>query len=180
MWKTSWTSVSPSATSPASTSPAPARMSDDHTGALDSCGMPRTTAWWPSVRASAPEPDHLLDEPEPRLEHVLGDHRRAVGDRRPARSPSAAGRSGNPGNGSVATLTALGRSYCTTRKPLSCLGDRRAGVVQLVQHQLQVLRVDAGDRDVAAGHRRGDAPRGGDDAVADHPVLGGMQLGRRR
>ena len=26
-----------------------------------------------------------------------------------------------------------------------------------------------------ARHRRGDAPRGGDDAVADHPMLGGMQ-----
>ena len=29
-------------------------MSLAHTGALDSCGTPRTTAWWPSVRASAP------------------------------------------------------------------------------------------------------------------------------
>ena len=33
----------------------------------------------PRVR---PEPHHLVDEPEPGLEHVLGDHRRAVGDGR--------------------------------------------------------------------------------------------------
>jgi hypothetical protein len=54
------------------------------------------------------------------------------------------------------------------------LSDRRAGVVQFVQHQLQVLRVDTGDRDVTAGHRRRDPPRRGDDAVTDHPVLGRM------
>jgi hypothetical protein len=29
-------------------------MSDAHTGADDSRRTPRTTAWWPSVRASAP------------------------------------------------------------------------------------------------------------------------------
>ena len=29
-------------------------MSLAHTGALESCATPRTTAWWPSVRASAP------------------------------------------------------------------------------------------------------------------------------
>ena len=54
MCATSHTSVSPSAHSPASTSPAPARMSLAHTGALDSRSTPRTTAWCPSVRASAP------------------------------------------------------------------------------------------------------------------------------
>ena len=37
-------SVTPSATSPASTSPAPARMSELHTGALESRSMPRMTA----------------------------------------------------------------------------------------------------------------------------------------
>ena len=55
------------------------------------------------------------------------------------------------------------------------LRDGRARIVQFVQHQLQVLRIDATHRDVSAGHRRGNTPRRGDDAVTDHPVLGGMQ-----
>ena len=46
--------VSPSAARPATTIAAPARMSWALTGAPDSRGTPRTTAWWLSVRMSAP------------------------------------------------------------------------------------------------------------------------------
>ena len=134
----------PSATKPASTSPAPARMSDDHTGALDSCWTPRSDrvmAVGPGVGA---EPDHLLDEPEPGLEDVLGDHRRAVGDRGERRSPSAAGRSGSPGRAASTKSTAVGPVVLHARGSRRRLGvDLRAGVAQLVQHQLQVVRVDA-------------------------------------
>jgi len=48
------TSVTPSAASPAITMAAPARMSSARTGAAESRSTPRITAWWPSVRMSAP------------------------------------------------------------------------------------------------------------------------------
>ncbi len=93
-------------------------MSDDHTGALDSCGIPRTTAWCPSVRASAPS--RIISSTNrnraSKTFSVIIDVPSAIDA-----NPMAIGcRSvGKPGNGSVATLTALGRSYWTTRKPLS-------------------------------------------------------------
>ena len=39
------------------------------------------------------------------------------------------------------------------------------------------MRVDAAHGDLAPRHRRGERPGGADDAVADHPVLGGLQRG---
>ena len=52
-----------------------------HIGGLDRCppttGPAATSAWWPSVWTSAPRRDKFMDEPEPRLEQVLRDHRRA-------------------------------------------------------------------------------------------------------
>ena len=139
MWKTSWTSVSPSATSrPA---PVPRRRE-----------CPTTTqVHWRAAGCHGPphggrrfgrqhQPNHLLDEPEPRLEDVLGDHRGAVGNRSQGnRHRLQVG--GNPGNGSVATLQALGRSYCTTRKPLSCWVTVCPRVMEFVQNQLQVGRI---------------------------------------
>jgi len=47
-------------------------MSEHQTGALDSCGRPRTHGVVPVGRASAPSRIISSDEPEPRLEHVLG------------------------------------------------------------------------------------------------------------
>ena len=82
---------------------------------------------------------------------------------------------GNPGNGSVATLTALGRSYWTTRKPSSVCVTVAPASCSLCSTNCRWCRVDASDRDVPARHRRGDPPCRGDDAVADHPVLGGIQ-----
>ena len=130
MWKTSWTSVTPSATRPGEHQPGTgADVRGPHRRARQLRHPPdhRMVAVGPGVGAEA---DHLLDEPEPGLENVLGDHRRAVGD---AARPIAIGcRSvGKPGKGSVEKFTALGRSYWTTRKPSSVcvdLGARRRAV----------------------------------------------------
>ena len=47
-------SETPSAWSAAITIAAPPRMSSASTGAAESASTPRITAWWPSVRMSAP------------------------------------------------------------------------------------------------------------------------------
>ena len=80
MWCTSWTVVVPSATRPASTRPAPARTSVASTGAPDSrdaAADQRMVAVGVDVGA---QPGEFVDEPEPGLEQVLGDHGRALGD----------------------------------------------------------------------------------------------------
>ena len=52
--------------------PAPARRT--------AAGTPRTTAWWPLVRMSAPSRMQLLDVAEPARVEVLGDDADTVGD----------------------------------------------------------------------------------------------------
>ncbi|COW31015.1 Uncharacterised protein [Mycobacterium tuberculosis] len=90
-------------------------MSEHHTGALDSCGRPRTTAWCPSVRASAPS-RIISSTKRNRASNtfsVIIDVPSAID----AKAIAIGCRSvGNPGNGKVATLTAFGRSYWVTRK----------------------------------------------------------------
>src|SRR5262249_6890823 len=54
VWCTPPPPAPPPATTPAITSAAPARMSGARTGAADSRGTPRITAWCPSVLMSAP------------------------------------------------------------------------------------------------------------------------------
>ncbi|SHX68449.1 Uncharacterised protein [Mycobacteroides abscessus subsp. abscessus] len=57
------------------------------------------------------------------------------------------------------------------------LRDCRPSIVQLVQYQLQVLRIHARDRDIAARHRRSETPSGSDDSVSNDAMLGGMKRG---
>ena len=49
--------------------------------------------------------------------------------------------------------------------------------MQFVQDQLQVARIDACDGDVAARHGGCDSPCGCHDAIPNHPMFGGVQLG---
>ena len=81
-----------------------------------------------------------------------------------------------PGYGSVTKSTALGRPSMTTRKPSSVAalvdGDLGARHAQLLQHQVEVVRVHAAHSHVAARHDGGEPPRGADDPVADDAVLG--------
>ena len=77
----SLTCVTPSATRPARISPAPARMSLARTGAPESRAHAADDGVVPVGAHVGAEPGQLAGEHEPALEDVLGDHRRAVGDR---------------------------------------------------------------------------------------------------
>ena len=149
-------------------------MSEHHTGALESCGRPRTTAWWPSVRASAPS--RIISSTNRKRASntfsVIIDVPSAIDASAIAIGCKSVGKPGKRQRRNVDGLRALvlGHAEAVVR-----LGDGGARVVQFVQHHLKVGRVDTRHRDVAPGHRGGDAPGGGNDAVPDHAVLGGVQ-----
>ncbi|SKV72771.1 Uncharacterised protein [Mycobacteroides abscessus subsp. massiliense] len=48
--------------------------------------------------------------------------------------------------------------------------------MQLVQHELQVLRIHSCHRDIAARHRSSQTPSGSDDSISNDAMLGGMKL----
>ncbi len=128
MWNTSWTRCRRRQRAPASTVGSRHDVRTPHR-ALDSCGE----APHHGVVPVGPERLHRAGSSStkrnPRFEHVLRDHRCAVGDRR-QRIAIGCRSVGNPGNGKVATLTAFGRFYRVTR-----VSSATAGVVQFVRHQ---------------------------------------------
>ena len=167
------TVVMPSATSPASTRAAPARMSLASTGAP---GEPLDAADHDVVAVDAglgAEPDELLDRAEPGLEDVLGDHRRAVGDRVAAPARTAAGRSGSPGRAASRRRRPAAAGAPSTRKPLGRSVDGRpAGLDQLSRARRRGggrrRRRPSTSPRVGGG---GEGPGAGDDAVGDDGVL---------
>ena len=94
-------------------------MSVASTGALESRSRPRTTAWWPSMRTSAPSRTSSLtnmNRPSNTFSVIS-----AVPVETAASATAIGCRSvGNPGKGSVTTSTPRGRSVITTRTPSGC------------------------------------------------------------
>ena len=149
----------PSAHRPAMTRPAPARMSVARTGAPDSRSRPRTTAWWPSVRMSAPSRTISftnMNRPS-KMFSVISEAPSLTA----ARPIAIGSRSvAKPGNGSVTMSTAVGRSvhpYPERCRPAS--RPRPPAVTSLSSAISRKRRVDAVHGDVAAGHRRARTPR---------------------
>ena len=158
------------------TSPAPARMSVARTGAPESRSRPRTTAWWPSVRMSAPSRTISftnMNRPS-KMFSVISEAPSLT-----AASPIAIGSRSvaKPGNGSVTMSTAFGRSVHPhpERRPPR-VSTRPPAVTSLSSAISRKRRVDAVHRHVAAGHRRAERPGAGDDPVADGGVADRAQL----
>ena len=128
---------------------------------------PRTTAWWPSVRTSAPSRAISLTNMNRRLEDVLGDHRRAR--RRPQFSAITmrlqVGREARVGQRhDVDRASAGGPSAPGSRRRRTV--DARAGRGASLSSAISRCSASrAADGDVALRDRGGERPGPGDDPV---------------
>ena len=148
--------VSPSATSPASTSAAPPRRSVLRTGAPESSRTPCTSAWWPSMRTSAPM----------RMSSSANMKRFSKTFSVMIESPSASAMSamncacmsvGNPGYGSVCTSTGADRTVAATIvTPSAATSIAQPACAQLGEHELEVRgsKPRHRHRPAARAHRR--------------------------
>ena len=159
---------------PARPAPAPHRPGcrGATTGAPESIGTPRTTAWCPSVRRSAPRRASSwanMNRASKTFSVII-----AVPSRpRPAPSRTAAGRSGTPGRAaSRRRRTRAGRRIAHAE----AVARRSITVApaddQLVEHDVEVpRRAPPRTREVTPGDGRGEGPGAGDDPVGDGGVL---------
>ena len=121
------------------------------------------------------ESDHFLDKSETRFEYVLGDHRRAFGNRRQTDCHRLqVGR--ESGVRQCCEIDRFRPFTLNDAETVNLGSHLRAGRPKLVEDQSEMLVVHPANADVTPGHGGSDTPCCGNDPVTDDAVNSRFQL----